>query len=45
MKEAMAMGDGHLLKRAGRGDVLRWRLRGRYDSDSDGGCDLERSLR
>ena len=30
---------------AGRGDILRWRLRGRYGSDSDGGCDLERSLR
>src|SRR5215212_11929136 len=30
---------------AGRGDILRWRLRGRYGSDSDGGCDLERSTR
>src|SRR3954466_8491067 len=30
---------------AGRGDLLRRRLRGRYGRDSDGGRDLEWSLR
>src|ERR671921_1002831 len=30
---------------AGRGDILRRRLRDRYGCDNDDGCDLERSLR
>jgi hypothetical protein len=30
---------------AGRGDGIRWRLHGRYGSDSDGGGALERSPR